>query len=88
MRQPCVVRRRSAARILYPVTQLKAHWHKATVRPSDGERGHLRVEFQRARGRKDWEMLSRIQGLLLVSEGIGERRTGHGGLDSSSPFDC
>jgi len=45
------------------------------LRLSDRERGQLRVEFQRARDRKDLEMVSRIQGLLLVSGGIGERRS-------------
>ena len=34
----------------------------------------LRRAYQLSRGRKDIEMAERIQGLLLVSEGMGERR--------------
>jgi len=34
----------------------------------------LRQAYQMARGRKDSDMAERIQGLLLVSEGMGERR--------------
>ena len=34
----------------------------------------LRQAYQVARGRKDPDMAERIQGLLLVSEGMGERR--------------
>jgi len=34
----------------------------------------LRVEYQKARAGKDLDMASRIQGLLLVSDGMGERK--------------
>lgn len=40
-------------------------------------REELSIEFQRARDRKDLDMVSRIQGLLLVSEGMAERRAAH-----------
>lgn len=47
---------------------------RSGLRLSDKECKQLRVEFQRARDRKDLDMVSRIQGLLLVSEGIRESR--------------
>jgi len=44
------------------------------LRLAEAQREQLIIEFQRARGSKDLDMVSRIQGLLLVSEGMGERR--------------
>jgi len=44
------------------------------LRLGEAEIGQLRTEFQRVRARKDLDMVSRIQGLVLVSEGMGERR--------------
>jgi transposase len=44
------------------------------LRLSDTESEQLRVELQRARDHKDFDMVCRIQGLLLASEVIGERR--------------
>ncbi len=44
------------------------------LRLAEAQREQLIIEFQRARDSKDLDMVSRIQGLLLVSEGMGERR--------------
>lgn len=44
------------------------------LRLAEAQREELVIEFQRARDGKDLDMASRIQGLLLVSEGMGERR--------------
>ena len=51
---------------------------RGTVRPglrlSKAVMDELGQAYQVARGRKDLDMAERIQGLLLVSEGVGERR--------------
>lgn len=44
------------------------------LRLSKAVMDELGQAYQEARGRKDLDMAERIQGLLLVSEGVGERR--------------
>ena len=44
------------------------------LRLSKAVRDELGQAYEGARGRKDLDMAERIQGLLLVNEGVGERR--------------